>query len=161
MMNNNEKKAEIKAYLSDARTAVFTAVSPLIPADWAKPIYSEGSTWQISDILRHVADSQSGMMQLMQGIQAGGGGVPEDFDLARWNAKRVKKYEEKSPADLLAKLEQDQVDLFAFIDGLEAGDWQKSGRHASLRIMSIEEICRLIADHETLHADEITAALSA
>lgn len=158
-MNNNEKKTEIKVYLSDARAALLTAVSPLTAADWAKPIYSEGSTWQISDILRHVADSQSGMMQLMQGIQAGGGGVPEDFDLARWNAKRVKKYEEKSPADLLAQLEQEQVALFAFIDGLEADDWEKSGRHATLRIMSIEEICRLIADHETIHAGEITTAL--
>jgi len=155
----NDKKAEIKAYLSDARSAVLTAVSPLTPTDWAKPIYSEGSTWQISDILRHVADSQSGMMQLMQGIQVGGGGVPEDFDLARWNEKRVKKYEEKSPADLIAKLEQDQINLFAFIDTLEAVDWDKSGRHATLRIMSIEEICRLIADHETIHAGEITTAL--
>ena len=159
-MNNNEKKAEIKAYLSDARTALLTAVSPLTAADWAKDIYSEGSTWQISDILRHVADSQSGMMQLMQDIQAGGSGVPEDFDLARWNAKRVKKYEAKTPADLLAQLERYQVDLFAFIDTVEAGDWKKSGRHASLKIMTIEEICRLIADHETLHAGEITAALS-
>jgi len=160
-MDNNEKKAEIKAYLNSARQALLTAVSPLTSTDWANPIYSEGSTWQISDILRHVVDSQSGMTLLMQGIQKGGGGVPEDFDLARWNKKRVKKYDEKSPADLLAQLDQEQVTLFTFIDTVEADDWAKSGRHATLRIMSIEEICRLIADHETIHAGEITAAISA
>jgi len=49
--------------------------------------------------------------------------------------------------------------LLGFIDSLEESDWDKKGRHASLKIMTIEEVCHLIADHEALHLTGVREAL--
>ncbi|HEX6383582.1 MAG TPA: DinB family protein [Anaerolineae bacterium] len=65
----------------------------------------------------------------------------------------------KVPAELLAEMEENRERLFQFIDSLEPEDWNKKGRHASLRTMTIEEIARLIADHERRHTTDIRQAL--
>jgi len=45
-------------------------------------------------------------------------------------------------------------------DSVHLLDVSLRGRHASLRIMTIEEICHLIADHEQTHVDEIRRLVS-
>ncbi|HMT22069.1 MAG TPA: DinB family protein, partial [Promineifilum sp.] len=84
---------------------------------------------------------------------------PADFDLHRWNQRVVAKSAEKGPDELLAGMAQSRAALLEFIDGLDETDWDKRGRHASLKIMSIEEICHLIADHEADHLRAIREAL--
>ena len=88
-------------------------------------------------------------------MQAGGEGVPPDFDLTRWNRRVVAKLQDKGPADLLAGMAANREALFAFMDTLADDDWAKEGRHASLHILSIEQVCHLIADHEKAHIAEI------
>ncbi|NJL55631.1 DinB family protein, partial [bacterium] len=63
----------------------------------------------------------------------------------------VQKAAEKTPNDLVAEFRQNRINLLSFIDTLHDEDWHKQGRHGSLRIMSIEEVCHLIADHELDH----------
>ncbi len=59
----------------------------------------------------------------------------------------------------MVAMEKNREDLLAFMDSLTEEDWQKKGRHGSLKIMTIEEICHIIADHEATHAADISAAL--
>jgi hypothetical protein len=96
----------------------------------------------------------------MAQIKGGGEGVPPDFDLARWNKRVVDKLSDKRPEELLAGMAENRSALFAFMDTLDEADWDKKGRHASLQVMSIEEVCHLIADHEALHLTGIRKALS-
>lgn len=154
------KKEAIKDKLTTARQALTATVTNLTDEQWAANAYSEGSEWAVLDILRHVADSERGMTALMMQIKGGGEGVPADFDLARWNQRVVNKLADKEPQELLAGMAQNRAALFAFIDELKDADWAKKGRHASLQIMTIEEVCHLIADHETLHLAGIREALS-
>ena len=153
------KKEAIKDKLTAARQALTSALTGLTDEQWAARAYSEGSEWAVVDILRHVADSERGMTGLMMQIKGGGEGVPEDFDLARWNQRVVNKLADKEPQELLDSMAQNRAALFAFIDGLDDADWEKKGRHASLQIMTIEEVCHLIADHEALHLAGIREAL--
>ena len=155
----DDKKEAIKAKLTATREALYAALNGLTDEQWAAKAYSEGSEWQVVDILRHVADSERGMTGLMVQIKGGGEGVPPDFDLARWNQRVVSKLGDKGPQELLAGMADNRAALFAFIDSLEADDWDKKGRHASLRIMTIEEVCHLIAEHETQHLAGIREAL--
>jgi hypothetical protein len=67
----------------------------------------------------------------------------------------VAKLQDKGPADLLAGMAANREALFTFIDALADDDWAKQGRHASQRILSIEQVCHLIADHEQAHIAEI------
>ncbi len=156
---NDERKEAIKAKLTAAREELLAALRGLSDEQWAARGYAEGSEWAVADVLRHVADSERGMTALMAQIKGGGEGVPADFDLARWNQRVVSKLGDKSPTEMLDGMAANRAALFAFIDSLEEADWDKKGRHASLKIMSIEEVCHLIADHERQHLDGIREAV--
>ena len=158
---SNTKKEEIREALSGARQELLSLLSGLGEWQWAAPVFTheEEDGWSVADVLRHLVDSERGMTAQMKIIAEGGEGVPPDFDLSRWNARAVARAKDKVPAELLAEMEKNRERLFDFIDSLAAEDWNKKGRHASLRIMSIEEIARLIADHERRHTADIQAAL--
>ena len=147
------------AKLAANREAFMATMSGLSAEQWEMRAYSEGSEWRVVDILRHVADSERGMTALMVQIKSGGEGVPPDFDLARWNQRVVNKLGDKDPQELLAGMADSRRALLGFIDSLEESDWDKKGRHASLKIMTIEEVCHLIADHEALHLTGVREAL--
>ena len=157
---SQEKKEAIKQKLTNVRDETVRVLNGLSEEQWQAPVYSdEGAEWRVIDVVRHVADSERGMTALMAQVQAGGEGVPADFDLTRWNRRVVAKLQDKGPAELLAGMSANREALFAFIDTLADDDWAKQGRHASLRIMTIEEVCHLIADHEALHLANIREAV--
>lgn len=155
-----DQKAIILEKLTDTRKRLNLLAEGLTDDQWQAKAYAEDSEWRIIDILRHVADSERGMTNLMVQIKDGGGGVPPDFDLDRWNRRAVSKLQETSPQELLAFMVENRTLLLSFIDSLEPDDWEKKGRHASLRIMSIAEICHLIADHEAMHLAGIRQSLA-
>lgn len=154
-----DRKEAIVAKLIRTREQLLAVTLPLTDEQWVQRIYSEGSDWSAADVLRHVADSEKGMTALIMQIKDGGEGVPPDFDLDRWNRRAVSKLEDKTPQELLIGMSTSREKLLAFIETLQPEDWEKKGRHASLRIMSIEEVCHLIADHEAGHAADIQKAI--
>lgn len=129
---------------------------------WTHPVYGHGGEkeWSAMDLLRHLVWAEGGMLRLMRQIRAGEEGAPADFDLDRYNAAGVNKLKDEMPADLLLRLEKNRNELLAFVESLEEGDWEKKGRHGSLRIMSIQEILERIADHEAQHLADLREALS-
>jgi len=129
---------------------------------WTHPVYGHGGEkeWSAMDLLRHLVWAEGGMLRLMRQIRAGEEGAPADFDLDRYNAAGVNKLKDEMPADLLLRLEKNRNELLAFVESLEEGDWEKKGRHGSLRIMSIREILERIADHEAQHLADLREALS-
>lgn len=143
----DEKKETIKTKLTAARTNLYATLNDLTDEQWSTKSYAEGSEWRVVDVLRHVADSERGMLGLMAQIRSGGEGVSEDFDLARWNQRAITKLGDRSPQQLLDGMAESRAALITFIDSLEAADWDKKGRHGSMKIMTIEEICHLVADH--------------
>lgn len=146
-----DKKLEIVKKLNDERQSSSLFFDQLEDNAWETAVYHEETQWTITDILRHLVDSERGMTNMMMQWQQGNDPVPPDFDLARWNNRVVQKSANKSPEELLENMRANRIDLLSFIDTLQDEDWEKKGRHASLRIMSIEEVCHLIADHERDH----------
>ena len=153
---SQDKKEAIQDKLTTVREETVRVLSGLTEEQWNAPVYTdEGAEWRVIDVVRHVADSERGMTALMAQVQGGGTGVPADFDMHRWNRRFVAKLQDKGPADLLADMAAHRAALFAFMDTLAEDDWAKEGRHASLHILSIEQVCHLIADHEKAHIAEI------
>lgn len=157
-MKNGRKETAVRK-LAETREAFFDLARQLEEADWTQPIYTHGEEWSAGDVLRHLTDAERGMLRTMRNILEGGEGAPEDFDLDRWNRSRVAKAKDKTPAELLAQMEDNRAELLAFIDELDAEELDKEGRHASLRIMTIEQILHRIADHERQHMADLRQAL--
>ena len=121
-------KDAIKKKLTTVREETVRVLNGLTEEQWQALVYSdEGAEWRVIDVVRHVADSERGMTALMAQVQAGGEGVPADFDLTRWNRRVVAKLQDKGPADLLAGMSANREALFAFIDTLADDDWAKQG----------------------------------
>ena len=87
-------------------------------------------------------------------------GVPEDFDLDRYNKRQVQKLQELTKEDILTKLSESRANFVTFVENLTEKDLSKKGRHASLRVLSIEEILQLISSHETEHQNKLMNALN-
>jgi hypothetical protein len=155
----DKKKEEVKENLMQTRAGLTAVLQGLNEADWEMVIQSEGAHWTVSDIMRHLISAEKGMIGLMEQFQQGNDPVPPDFDRDRYNARSVEKTKNLTPAEMMAAMESNRAHLLQFIDTLQPDDWQKKGRHANLTIMTIEEVCTIIAAHEFLHTGEIQKAL--
>ncbi|HRQ39706.1 MAG TPA: DinB family protein [Chloroflexota bacterium] len=154
------KKDEIVAELNETRTALLEYLRGLQAEEWDTAVQSEDARWTVADIARHIASAEKGMIGLIEQFQQGNDPVPPDFDLARYNQRNVQKSQELTPVDLLTALNDNHTRLLQVIDGLAPEDWQKKGRHGSMRILTIAEVCRVIAAHDLTHLADIQKALS-
>lgn len=153
------KKVEIFQKLAGSRQALLTLFDELEQSQWESVVYSEDAEWTVKDLFGHLVDAEKGMTRLIEVIKEGGGGAPADFDLARWNARAVRKSSEKSATELRDAMTGNRAHLLQVLDTMTGSDWEKKGRHSSLRIMTVEEILHLIADHECRHMEDINRAL--
>ena len=158
---DQQAQEALLADLARSQDSVLALAAKLSPEQWQRPVYSDGAVWSAADIYRHLLDAQSGMTRLMELILAGGEGVPADFDRERWNARAVEKRRDLTIAELTEQMIATHERLLAFIASLQPADWDKAGRHASLRIMSIAQICQQIADHKKQHTEDIERELGA
>lgn len=154
------EKTAIVQKLNDTREPLFAFLQDLNEAQWETAVQSEDAEWTISDMVRHLMNAEKGMTTLIIQFQQGKDPVPPDFDRERYNKRLVEKTKELTPDELLATMHDNRTKLLSFIDTLETDDWQKKGRHASLNIYTIEEVCHIIADHEALHLSDMQKALS-
>lgn len=150
----------IRESLISAREDLLDLIHDTDPSQWDVTVYAEGEKWRASDLLRHIVSSEKGMTATIKNIQVGGEGVPEDFDLNRWNSRSVAKMRDELPSAMEEELHRNRKNLFELMDSLTTVDLSKKGRHASLRIMTIGEILQMIASHERLHTRDLRSAIS-
>ena len=155
----SDRITDILNWLDQTRHEVKQILGRLQATDWEKEIQDEDQKWTVRQIVSHMVSAQKGMSGQIAGIKDGAEGVPPDFDLHRWNRRSIEKAGDKSPQELLTTLDEDRAALKETMSNLQEADLDKRGRHGSLRIMSIEEIARLIGTHEAEHAQVIANKL--
>ena len=153
------KKEAIREKKVRVRQELLSVLQGLNEAEWETAVYAEDHMWTISDILRHLVNAERGMTGLITQFREGNNPVPADFDRERFNRRTVEKTKDKSPAQLMAELAENETAFLNVLAGLADDDWAKNGRHASLHILTIEQICHLIPDHEQDHIQHIRQAL--
>ena len=159
MSSSEGKKEVLRKKLSDIRNDLLDTIKNLNAQDLNQRISSKNESWTIIDVLRHLFEAEKGMTPLMININKGSEGVPEDFDLNRYNKRSVQKLSEKSLDFLLNGFEENREKLFSLLSELSIEDLNKKGRHGTLLILTIEEIFNLIADHEKSHLEKIKVKL--
>ncbi|MCB8945155.1 MAG: maleylpyruvate isomerase N-terminal domain-containing protein [Ardenticatenaceae bacterium] len=156
---SDAKKEAIREKKIRVRQELLAVLAGLGEAEWETAVYAENNEWTISDIVRHLVNAEKGMTGLITEFQQGNNPVPPDFDIERFNKRVVEKAKEKSQAELLAEFAANHETFLAVLAGLGDDDWEKNGRHASLQILTIEQICHLIPDHEQTHLAHIQQAI--
>ncbi len=154
-----ERIDTLKAKLSEARD-LLNRVLDAVGDRWETPVYSDGLQWNVRQLVVHLADADRGNSRQAQGIAAGMEVIPADFDIERYNRRVTEKNADKSVAQAREALAASRAELLAWLDGLsDEAVLDQEGRHASLEIMSVANILRLMALHEKGHALDIARTL--
>src|SRR5579859_842244 len=154
-----DRKNEVLNTIETGRQRLNTVLNQLEPGDWEKSIQEADQQWTVRQIVAHLVDAQKGMTGQIAKINAGTEAIPADFDLSRWNKRAVEKSADKTQQELLAALAEGHGALMQLIESMAESDFQKQGRHSSLRIMTLEEIGKEVGTHEMEHAQVIADKL--
>jgi hypothetical protein len=140
-----------------ASMAVFKGLSP---EQWAAPVPSEeDAPWTAKDVLAHIAVSEGGQLNVINGVLTGGDPVPADFDLARYNRGSVRKRADKTVADHLHDIETGHAQVLARLGEISEADLDRTGRHARGDRLTVEQFFIRITEHRRQHAEELQRAL--
>jgi hypothetical protein len=123
------------------------------------PVYNEGLQWDVRQVVCHLADAQRGNLNQMVNIADGKDIIPADFDIERYNRRSTEKGAEKTIEQARAELDTFYANLFAWLEAVQPEQLERSGRHASLNIMTVRDILRLTLLHERGHIRDIAGAL--
>jgi uncharacterized protein (TIGR03083 family) len=152
------RKADIRQDLLDAQ-ARLDAVLDRVGADgWSRPSPNEG--WAVRELLAHLATAEAGFVTTFTRMAAGQGGVPDDFDIDRWNAGQLRRQTEASVQQLREKLSSAHQQMLALLDGLDDALLDRRGRMSIGIEGNVEDGFRLCARHKRGHTADIESALA-
>lgn len=148
----------IKTGLNETRD-LLNRVLDSVGDRWDTQVYSDGAAWNVRQLLIHLAISDKGLNNQVMGIAEGREVIPADFDIDRYNKRSVEKQAEMTPEQARASLAESRAALLAWLDTVDSAALERTGRHASLKIMTVREILETMIIHERDHARDIAQAL--
>jgi uncharacterized damage-inducible protein DinB len=131
------------------KTAAFFA--SLTDDQWKSDVYTEGETWAVRNVLAHYVTAEKGFVSIFTSIREGGTGVPDDFDINRYNASQQKKTRELTPAELLEQFKAVRAQMTAFVASLTESDLARQGRHPFLGQATLAEMIKMVYRHNQIH----------
>jgi hypothetical protein len=123
-------------------------------------IYTDGSCWQVRQILAHFVAAEASMTRLVENILAGGAGTPEDFNLDAYNERKVSALREVPVEDLLREFAERRAATANMAARLSPEDLARTGRHPFLGIVPVQEILKMFYLHNQIHLREIRKTFS-
>ena len=133
----------------------FTGLSESL---WDQQLYSDGAEWSVHEVLAHIVEAEGSLFRLFSNILKGGTGVPQDFDIDRYNATQVEKLSDKTREGLLALFRERRAQMVAFVGELTPEDLEKTGNHPFLGPSSLGGMLRVFILHPNLHIRDIRNA---
>ena len=127
-----------------------------LPKDtWGKQVYTEGASWTVLELFTHVVEAEDSVARLITNIVNGSPGVPEDFDLDRYNEYKVSKAGQVDAEGLLNTFIARRARTVELIKSLSEDDLNTRGNHPFLGNSEIIEMLKLMYLHVQLHIRDV------
>ena len=133
--------------------------SELTDEQWQAEVYTEGTTWTVSNVLSHFFTSEQGLVKLFEQIRQGGSGAADDFSIDRYNESQQAKTKDLSVAELLEKYKSTRADTVTWVSGLKESDLELTGRHPFLEMTTLREMIKMLYLHNQIHYRDLKKAL--
>ena len=157
---SDERKQAIKDELAKTRLRLRTLLMRLSEEQWNTQVYEDDhGNWKVIEIVRHLTEAEQGLSVNIERIRSGGEGVPENFDLDRWNKSQVKRRAGMGAKELLAEMAKNRALVLELIDIVADDEWDKQGRSPTLEMRTVTELLHWIGGHEAQHTAHIAQAL--
>jgi hypothetical protein len=122
-------------------------------------LYTDGGQWKVGQIMAHFLGTEIGIFALISSILDGNPGTPEDFDLNRYNERKIIEYRDLPVPVLIDRfLEQRRKNALA-VNGFNETQLNTRGRHPYLGFTQIHEIIKLLYRHNQIHQRDIRRLL--
>ena len=122
-------------------------------------LYADGGHWKVRQIMGHFLATEIGIFKLISSILDGNPGTPEDFNLNRYNEKKITEYHDLPLSDLLDRFLEQRLRNALAVKDFTDKQLQAQGRHPYLGITRIEEIIKLLYRHNQIHQRDIRRLL--
>jgi hypothetical protein len=132
----------------------------LSPAQWARPIYDDPTTWTARNLLAHFLSSERVLLSLCQDVARGGPGAPDGFDFDAFNAQQQPLYQNVPTAELIEQLEAARTQTLDWLRALGEGQLDQIGRHPALGEISLETMILAIYGHQLMHMRDLQAKIA-
>lgn len=109
--------------------------------------------WSILQVVRHLADTEIVYGYRLRLILAEDDPDVPAYDQDQW-AENL-GYQDADLETTLDELETGRKSTLRLLRGLDAAQWQRSGRHAERGLESVRHIFRLLAAHDLIHLRQI------
>ena len=129
--------------------------------DWDRTVYTEGASWTLEEVAKHLLSSERAMARLIALVVRGEPGVPEDFDLDGYNERKVAELDGLSPDEVLSQFAEARKDTIRLVQTFSDSDLDKMGRHPFLGQSSVEAILQLIYRHNQIHQRDLRRLIPA
>jgi uncharacterized damage-inducible protein DinB len=134
-------------------TALLAAASPATIA--RRPALD---AWSVTEILCHLRDIEEAYGDRIRFVLANEEPALSQIAPERWVEERQYRRHEADAA--LAAFRARRHDTLALIETLDAGQWERAGRHPSRGRLTIRKIVHSLAKHDSEHCEQIARALA-
>ncbi len=122
-------------------------------------LYTDGGRWTVGQIMAHFLVTEIGIFALISSILDGNPGTPEDFDLNRYNEKKISEFCDLPLSVLLDRFIEQRLRSALAVKVFTDKQLQTQGRHPYLGFTRIEEIIKLLYRHNQIHQRDIRRLL--
>lgn len=137
--------------LREEGSRVIDFFNQLNPDQWGVLIYPDQSDWNLHHLLAHFVSAEIGRKELIIDVYNGGSGAPEDFEIDEFNHLEVQRLSEESNERLLARFNQERMELISHVSSMTKYNLQQLGNDPYLGKVALQEMIKLTYRHLQIH----------
>jgi len=154
-----DHKTELKQFLDNSMDKFNSLVMNITEDQLESRIQDKEGGWTVIEILRHIQNSEKGLLLQINNILSGGEGAPADFDLAKYNKRSNEKMNEMTFEEVKIKMIENRTATLKILESITDEQLELRGRHANLKEYSILDFFKTISYHQHSHVKKIIEEL--